>query len=220
MNAKQIKIIDSFTELIVYTLEFKENAQSELYTIEKLKNDYEILIEKTEKSCSLDGIEFYDALFPIVAWIDEVILNSQNRDKKLWRKELLQKKFFNTSNAGYEFFDNLENLPHDAYDMRLLYLYCIFLDFKGKYYKDEDAKSLETLFEQQKAFVHDNFPNNFPKFAFKKAYSQSLMPDKKSFKTSYKGVWVIIGISLAIGLVVFLASQSYLNSLLTKYNLF
>jgi len=220
MNTKQIKIIDCFTELIVYTLEFKENAQSEVYTIEKLKNDYETLIEKAEKSCGLDEIKFHDALFPIVALIDEVILNSQNRDKKLWRRELLQKKFFNTSNAGYEFFDKLENLPHDAYDMRLLYLYCIFLDFKGKYYKTEDEKNLKTLFSEQKRFLRDNFPNNFPKFAFKKAYSQNIMSDKKAFKASYKGVWIVIGISLAVGLVLFLASQSYLNTQLTKYNLF
>jgi len=220
MNTKQIKIIDCFTELIVYTLEFKENGQSELYTIEKLKSDYEILIEKAEKSCNLDGIKFYEALFPIVAWIDEVILNSQNKDKKLWRRELLQKRFFNTSNAGYEFFDKLENLPYDAYEMRFLYLYCIFLDFKGKYYKVEDAKILETLFEQQRGFVEDNFPNNFPKFAFKKAYFQGQIPNKKSFKPSYKKIWIIIGISLMIGFVLFFVSQSYLNSLLTRYNLF
>ena len=220
MNKNQIKIIDCFTQLIVYTLEFKENSQSEIYTIEKLTKDYETLIVKAKEEFDLDNVEMMDAFFPVIAWIDEVVLSSKNKDKRLWRKQLLQKKFFNTSNAGYEFFERLDGLSDSAYDLRLLYLYCMFLGFKGRYYKTEDTKILETIFQKQKSLVHDDFLSAFPKLAFKKAYAQNQLPGKKRFKTSYKGVWIIIGVSLGIGLVLFLASQTYLNGLLDSYNIF
>ncbi len=220
MNKSQIKIIDCFTQLIVYTLEFKENSQSEIYTVDKLAQDYELLIKKAQEAFNFDGVGFENALFPIVAWIDEMVLSSQNKDKKLWRKQLLQKKFFNTSNAGHEFFEKLEVLPSDAFEVRLLYLYCMFLGFKGRYYKVENAKELADVFELQKDMIHDDFLESFPKLAFRDAYAQTQLPIKKKFKTSYKGLWVIIAISLTVGLVLFLASQAYLNGLLDKYNIF
>ena len=220
MNKKQIKIIDCFTQLIVYSLEFKENSQNEIYTIEKLVNDFNILIDKARDDFDLKDVEFYDALFPVVAWIDEIVLGSKNKDKKLWRKQLLQKRFFNTSNAGYEFFEKLGVLDDSKYDLRLLYLYCMFLGFKGRYYRDEDIKEIEKIFEKQKALVHDDFLSDFPKFAFKKAYAQNQLPGRKKFKISYSGLWILIGLSIGVGVVLFMISQSYLNTLTESFNVF
>jgi len=220
MKKSQIKIIDCFTPLIVYTLEFQENAQDDLYTVEKLTDDYTVLIAKAREEFTLDGVAFSDALFPIVAWIDEVILNSRNEQKKLWQKQLLQKKFFNISDAGDAFFDILKKLPDDSNEVRLLYLYCLMLGFRGKYYRVEDQQALDGIFEIQKACMHDDFLKAFPKIAFKYAYTQNPTPSKKKFKTSYRGFWIIVVLTLSIGLVLFLASQSYLNDLLGQLNIF
>ena len=222
MNKSQIAIIDCFTSLMVYTLEFKENSLDELYTTDKLVKDYEILIEQIQKDFDKNNIktDFNSALFAFVSWIDEVILSSQYKDKKSWRRHLLQKKFFNTANAGYEFFDKLKNLPSDAFDLRLIYLYCLFLGFKGKYYHNKDKDSLINVFEEQKALSHDSFPDSFPKLAFKDAYALNQLPKKKRFSTSYSKLWIVIIISLATGLSLFLFFQSHLNTLLNKYNIF
>jgi len=220
MNKNQIKIVDCFTELIVYTLEFKENSQNDIYTIEKLSGDYKTLIIKAKDRFKLRGMEFMDAFFPVAVWIDEVILNSQNKDKRLWRKELLQKKFFNTSNGGFEFFENLNSLDKDASELRLLYLYCLFLGFRGRYYKTEDKKNLEHIFKIQKSFIHDELLSTFPKFAFGEAYAKTRFGGRKKFKTSYEGLWITIALSIGVALVLFFASQTYLNSLLDRYNIF
>jgi len=220
MNKSQIKIIDCFTPLIVYTLEFRENSEDDLYTIEKLTDDYTVLIAKAREEFSSDSVVFTDALFPVVAWIDEVILSSRNDNKRLWQKQLLQKKFFNISDAGDAFFERLEKLPDGSNDVRLLYLYCLMLGFKGKYYRAEDQQMLDDIFETQKAYMDDDFLKAFPKLAFKYAYTQNPPPPKKKFKTSYRGFWIIVVLTLSIGLALFLASQSYLNSLLEQLNIF
>ena len=116
----------------------------------------------------------------------------------------------------FHFFQKLNDLDDSEYELRLLYLYCMFLGFKGRYYKTEDMKKIEDIYQSQKDLVHDDFP----KFAFKRAYAQEQLPSKKRFKTSYKGLWIIVLVSLGIGLVLFIASQNYLNSLLDRYNVF
>lgn len=221
MKKNQIEIIDCFTQLMVYTLEFKQNSHEEVYTIDKLVQDYDTLIKQAQHNFSQNNnIEFTSALFPLIAWIDEVILASDYKDKKMWRKNLLQKKLFNTSNAGNEFYDRLNNLSADEFDLRLLYLYCMFLGFKGKYYRDEDQEDLSSVFDTQKDFIHDEFPDHFPKVAFKDAYAQNPLPKKKRFSTSYKGLWILMGVSIVAGLVLFLTFEAHLDGLLERYNIF
>jgi len=222
MKKNQIEIVDCFIQLMVYTLEFKDNFQEDIYTIDKLMADYEKLIEQArvdfeQKTVQID---FNDALFPFVAWIDEVILSSEYKEKKVWQKNLLQKRFFITSNAGYEFYERLDSLEPSAFILRLMYLYCLFLGFRGRYYRDEDKKVLKNIFEEKKLLVGDSFKESFPKTAFIDAYAQNPSPQKKIFKTSYSGILVLIGVSLIVGLVIFLAFESHLNGLLSKYNIF
>lgn len=220
MNKNQMKIVDCFTELIVYTLEFKKDAQNEIFTIEKLVSDYTSLIEKLEDDFDIANVTYQEALFPVVAWIDEVILSSNKSDKKLWRKELLQKRFFNTSNAGYEFFERLEKLDSQAFELRLLYIYSLFLGFKGRYYSSEDAEKLKKIFETNKNMLSRDFLEHFPKKVFRNAYAQNELPSKKSFGASYKNFWIFVFVSLVIGATFYLVSQNYLNSLLEQYSIF
>ena len=219
MHNKQIKIIDCFTPLIVYTLEFAEHSQDPIYTVDKLVDDYKTLIDQAQQRCDLK-VSFDEALFPLTAWIDETILNSDLENRRGWRKSLLQKKFFDTSNAGEIFYKNFKHLSEDAFELRFLYLYILFLGFKGKYYRDEDAQKVEALFHTQKELLQDTFTESFPKYAFTKAYAQHQLPSKKRFKPSYAGLWVLIIVSLILALILFLASQAYLDGLLDKYNMF
>ena len=219
---KHIEVVDCFIELIVYTLEFEDNSNSALYTLEKLLNDYKTLIAKSKTSFTQNypSLEFKEALFPITAWIDEVILSSNFSEKKAWRKHLLQKKIFNTSNAGYEFFDSLKNLSEDSYELRIIYLYTLFLGFKGMYYREDDQEYLDEIFTKQKELLSDDFINKFPQIAFKGAYALQTDSKKKKFKASYSGVWITIIISLTVGFVLFLSFQAHLDNLLEYYNRF
>jgi len=220
MNSTTLKIIDCFTPLIVYTLKFRGEAESERYTIEKLTDDYTVLIAKAREEYVENPLSFTEALFPLVAWIDEVILSSRNAHRRLWQKKLLQKKFFNISDAGDLFFEKLEALPEEESTLRLLYLYALLLGFKGKYYRGEDQAHLNDIFETQKALMGDDLLHLFPEVAFGAAYAQKPLPSRKRFVISYKGFWKLVILSLGIGLILFVISQAYLDGLLDQLDIF
>ncbi|NOQ30561.1 MAG: hypothetical protein GQ570_05495 [Helicobacteraceae bacterium] len=222
MNKSKTNTIGCFTQLIAYTLKLNENNSDEIYTIEKVTSDYDELILVTKSHFSNYAIkdDFEDALFPIIAWIDETILNSEYIEKKAWRKNLLQKKLFNTSNAGNEFFDKLNKLSANVYNLRILYMYALMLGFKGKYYTKEAQSSLDTIFKEQKKFVKESFKDEFPSLSFDSAYPQHMLPQKKEFKTSYKSLWITISLSLLAGLIAYIFLQAYLNDLLAKSHIF
>ncbi|MBL0709007.1 MAG: DotU family type IV/VI secretion system protein [Sulfurimonas sp.] len=220
MHKDRTGIVECFTPLMVYTLEFADNYAQEIYSVEKLIADYDKLIESARVAFNSKNVksDFNDALFPFVAWIDEVIQSSDFKDKKQWRKYLLQKRYFSTSNAGWEFYERLSSLEENIFDIRLVYLYCLFLGFRGRYYKDEDE--IDSIFQNEKSLVSDSFSKEFPAFTFKDAYAQEQPTKKKTFTSSYRGLWILMGVSTGLGLVFFSLLQAHLNDMLIKYNIF
>lgn len=94
----------------------------------------------SEKSCS-------DALFPIVSFIDETILTSKWKARSIWQKNSLQRHFFNTTNSGFEFYErlNLLNRQGDDRSVREVYLLCLSLGYKGRYYSPSDKPKIEEI---------------------------------------------------------------------------
>ncbi|MEK9148523.1 MAG: DotU family type IV/VI secretion system protein [Candidatus Desantisbacteria bacterium] len=87
--------------------------------------------------------------YPLAALADEIILTSQWEHAQEWAEELLEKRFFNTSIAGSEFFKLTEellesNFPHkDDIEVGQIFYICLSLGFKGKY--NEDAQELRSF---------------------------------------------------------------------------
>ncbi len=94
----------------------------------------------SEKVCS-------DALFPVVAYIDECILTSTWKARSIWQKNSLQRHFFNTTNSGYEFYERLNQLNRQGDDrsIREIYLLCLSLGYKGRFYSPEDKPKIEEI---------------------------------------------------------------------------
>lgn len=89
-----------------------------------------------------------NALFAVVTFIDEKVMNSQWRYKAQWGAELLQRHFFNTTRGGLDFFNRLDALnPYNPVerDVREVYFYCLALGFAGKYYRPGDRAQLTDL---------------------------------------------------------------------------
>ena len=93
-----------------------------------------------EKTCA-------DALFPIIAYIDECILTSEWQTRSLWQKNSLQRHFFNTTNSGYEFYERLHQLNRQGDDrsVREIYLLCLSLGYKGRYFSPQDRPKIEEI---------------------------------------------------------------------------
>lgn len=92
---------------------------------------------------------FEQALFPVVAWSDERLARLPAwRTSRDWRGFMLQRKFFSTSHAGVEFFERLQALEPEAFDLREVYVMCLGLGFVGRYSQEPNSLELARLREE------------------------------------------------------------------------
>ncbi len=199
-----MRMIDCFFQVLADTVSI----------IVSIKNgeslDYEETRLTIEKSLSEHSSDYYRggyseeqynlAKYGILAFIDEAVLSSTWEHKVLWKNELLQKEHFKTVNAGYAFFDNMNNLnpvnPAEK-DIREVYYYCLVLGFKGKYYLDDDKFKLDEIKEVNLNLLKSETQSS--KSDANYLFPESLIPgvagsgirNTQSLKTFYYGIPVI-----------------------------
>lgn len=91
------------------------------------------------------GSDFEQGLFAALAWADEKLLASPWVGARRWSRHLLQKKYFNTTKAGVEFFDRLYSLPSGKKEVREVYALCLALGFSGRYGYEKDVQGLRDI---------------------------------------------------------------------------
>ncbi len=110
------------------------------------------MFSEMERRTRLAGVASEDILsarFALTAFIDEVINRSDWRGKSVWAQNPLSLEYFNTNNAGVEFFANLDTLrqrPDAKTDLLEVYYTCLALGFEGKYALS-DPRQLQNLIE-------------------------------------------------------------------------
>jgi type VI secretion system protein ImpK len=92
--------------------------------------------EARKRNYSADAIQL--AIFAVVAFLDESILNSRNPLFADWPRKPLQEELFGTHMAGEVFFQNLQKLlghtdSPDLADLLEVYYLCVLLGFGGRY---------------------------------------------------------------------------------------
>jgi len=96
------------------------------------------LLEAMNARASEAGIppgDLSEALYAIVAFMDEQILRSQWSGRQQWMGQPLQLTYFNENTAGEGFFQRMQSLeqrPNQAHVLEIYYL-CLALGFRGKY---------------------------------------------------------------------------------------
>ncbi|RAP35456.1 hypothetical protein B1207_12185 [Legionella quinlivanii] len=131
-----------FYDLFHYVSELKD---SEFSTVSFNEFREEVLIRIKEirnRSGSLDKDQVNTALFAVVAWIDELVQNSMWEGKKEWQHRFLQTEFFNTTDAGKEFFIYLSKIPPKQVDLFRIFYRCLTLGFRGEYHSPLDKPDL------------------------------------------------------------------------------
>jgi type VI secretion system protein ImpK len=76
--------------------------------------------------------------FAFAAFLDEVILNSQDACREDWAKKPLQEELFGISTAGEQFFTHIESLfsqpdTPELIDVMEVFLLCLLLGYQGKH---------------------------------------------------------------------------------------
>ncbi len=143
-----MRLSDYFAELIAYVLYFLRYMDKKPVPFEQLRNDIQRLLSESEQCLQENRFpaEDYQAgRFAVCAWVDEVILSSSWEYRGQWQKEQLQRLYYNTTEAGEEFFDKLNQLGPQQREVREIFYLCLAMGFKGRYCNKGDDLLLDQL---------------------------------------------------------------------------
>jgi len=217
-----MRVVDCFTDVILFARRMARSEAEEI-SCEEAKKVFTTLIIESEKTANEYEIAaeiFESAKFPVVAYVDEILLCSKWPEKTLWQKEPLQRIYFNTTNAGSEFYDRLYELNKFGpdRDVREVYGLCLGLGFRGKYFRGEDRKKYEEI----KAFnlnllLPDEAQKNIDSSTlFPSAYKQHGRDYTSSFKARMSIYPVVIGVPVLVITAMLLAFHFYIGSTLDQ----
>lgn len=74
-----------------------------------------------------------DALYAVVAWIDELAMSFPWDGSAAWRLSPLQRHYFSTTRAGAGFFERLQALPEQAAQAREVFALMLVAGFQGEF---------------------------------------------------------------------------------------
>jgi type VI secretion system protein ImpK len=139
---------DCFMEVVAYVTYFLKSVETKQPPYDQVKTDIRRLLMESE-GCVSRGLapreDFDQARFAVCAWVDEAILSSSWHHKNLWLKDELQRFYYNTTDAGEEFFERLNAIGLHQRDVREVYYLCLAIGFTGRYCHPGDEYQLEQI---------------------------------------------------------------------------
>jgi len=217
-----MRLIDCFIRLIAYTALFVRSDPASQPDYETVKRDIRRLIEQSE-TCVRDGManrtDYDMARFAVFAWIDEAIMNSQWEGKQKWQRELLQRQYYQTADAGEAFFDRLNQIGLHQQDIREVYYICLAMGFTGQYGNEGDAVLLEGLKSENLKILTGSsvgVPTLKQQTLFPEAYAaaqQASQPTLKKMKRFSPTVILCLAAPVLLYVVLFLIYRFVLNNI-------
>lgn len=129
------KLSDTFSELFEFLLVFRDMPEDERPDYDTFRNKVIVLLDRTEitaREHQVSSQDYASAKFAVVAFIDELVLNSTWGYRKEWKANTLQMLCFQTHTAGETFFRNLKTLDASQKDVLEVYYFCLCLGFQGE----------------------------------------------------------------------------------------
>ncbi len=143
-----MRLADCFTDLIAYTTLIVRPTGAAQTSFDQVDANIRRLIADSEALCNKGGFQpgDYDlARFAVFAWIDESILSSTWEGKTRWLGEQLQRRYYQTSDAGKLFFERLNTIGPHQIDVREVFYLCLAMGFAGQYCHEGDDYLLDQL---------------------------------------------------------------------------
>lgn len=143
-----MRLRDCFAELIAYVAYCIKSKNLDSMSFGQVQTDVQRLLSETESTMRAGGVdaeEYNEARFAVCAWVDEALLSSTWAGKADWQKDSLQRRYFQTADAGQEFFERLNSLGQHQRDAREIYYLCLAMGFKGRFHQEGDEPLLEQL---------------------------------------------------------------------------
>lgn len=220
-----MRLIDCFLKVLAYTSYLRKDYAKISASHDEVRADYDELFVEGRDMALYGGFsneEYDNASFAVCAWVDETILLSRWPGKNDWAASPLQRKQFNTMNAGEEFFERLNALPADDYAVREVFAVCMSLGFTGKYYDPSSMAELNKLKKETLSTVLGrdiDSDDYFEGRLFPEAYPQGVQDSGKS-RFWRRTDPLMVGLMLlppAIFISLFVLYRFYLIKIIYEY---
>ncbi len=135
-------------ELIVYVVQSIHHFKEKQPDFDEFKSQIDQLLAKSfqnKKKGQFSDTDYMYARQSVCVWIDEAILNSAWEHKRKWQPQLLQRRYYGTTDGGVEFFDRLDKIGHEDRDVREVAYFCLMLGLAGRYIEKGDGVLLDHL---------------------------------------------------------------------------
>jgi len=139
---------DCFMDVMAYVTYLLKSVESKQPTYDEVKIDIRGLLSESEGDVTRGLVprdDYEQARFALCAWVDESILSSRWLHKNRWLNDQLQRLYYNTTDAGEEFFERLGGIGLHQRDVREVYYLCLALGFTGRYCNPGDEYTLEQI---------------------------------------------------------------------------
>ena len=139
------RLLDAYVPTLAFVRQFVAAPQGDAPTLaaqlEQMLADAQRLA--LERGAGADDVR--QALFAVAAWVDEALLTCGWSDAQEWRRHLLQRRHFATSNAGVGFFEKLKAVDPSNTAVEEVYLMCLSLGFQGRFGHDGQAAERDVI---------------------------------------------------------------------------
>jgi len=212
-----MRLVDAYIDTIIEIRELLSLLPTTETTVDSLSfRIRSMLIESEQKAIkagySQDAARA--ATFPVASLIDEIILTSDWKERSNWKTCSLQRHLFDTTNAGSEFYDrlNLLNRSENDQSIREVYLLCLGLGFKGKYFLPEDILKIKEIrsFHLGALLPADHQSRVDKMILFSDAYQKDSRENKR-IKSRFNVLPVIASIPVIIIASIFLVYSIQVN---------
>ncbi|MFS2036351.1 DotU family type IV/VI secretion system protein [Polaromonas sp. CT11-55] len=183
-----MRLVDCFIPFMAYVRHFQGQPSASAASV---KEQLDSLLSDARRKAQEAGIAEADTMsgmFAVAAWADELLLAAAWPGAEEWKRLLLQKRYFNVSSAGVEFFTRLEALGPQQLAVREVYFFCLAMGFAGRYGHDRNPKTLEDIKQASLAQLvqGDGLYGDSGKVLFPQAYASA---GRKGGRQPGEGRW-------------------------------
>ncbi|PXF57243.1 MAG: DotU family type IV/VI secretion system protein [Deltaproteobacteria bacterium] len=149
-------LVEAYSNLLAYICHLTRTLADNPPMPEDVRSRISNLLATGDQAAQAMGIQSADirqARFALCAFIDERLMNESWPGRDFWKRSLLQTQYFQTTNAGEEFFSNLNALRPEQNRVREIYYLCLCMGFKGLHCKPDDKSVLAMLRETEFAAI-------------------------------------------------------------------
>ena len=199
-----MRLVDFFIPFLASVRQFQQAPGGDVQSVDDGFNGLLADARRNALDAGWVAADIDAALFAVVAWADEILIGALWSGAEHWQRRLLQKRYFNVTNAGVAFFTRLDELTtaEMQQQVREVYFMCLGMGFAGRYGYDRNQKALADIREScLNALLQDGsaLSADAGQLLFPDGYGVHLPPSNRKASKGGRGArWSSFSISMFV----------------------